>query len=207
MIRILSKLQNFAARAMQMSALHAVAILSFGVSSNDCLGQSIGKERKLARLEATYLFHLTKYVNWEKNQSNADFKIIVHGDDRFKFVETLKYVMNHSNTEKSFDILEFSNHRSEEALNEIEKGFQFLVLMKNSSMKAEQLSGLNKMGVIIVQGENLLGSSNAQIAFEHSQNRVRLLIDRKAIGENRNQLSSKLTELKSAVKVVNKNTN
>ena len=71
-------------------------------------------------------------------------------------------------------------------------------------MKPEQLNGLEESGVIVVQGESLLKTSKAQIAFEHSQNRVRLLIARKSIGQKRNQVSSKLADLKSAVRIVNK---
>ena len=72
---------------------------------------------------------------------------------------------------------------------EINKGFNFLIILQNSSMNAGQLSGMEKLGVVIVHGK-LFKSSNSQIAFEHAQNRVRLLIDRDSIGEKRNQISS-----------------
>ena len=52
-------------------------------------------------------------------------------------------------------------------------------------MKPEQLAGMEKLGVIIVHGQNFQKSSKSQIAFEHSQNRVRLLIDRNRLGKKK----------------------
>ena len=80
----------------------------------------------------------------------------------------------------------------------------FLVLLNNSSISGDQLSVLSGKGVLVVHGQKLLHSSPAQVAFEYNQNRVRILIDRKAIGDQKNRISSKLAELKSAVKVVDK---
>ena len=89
MLRKLSRFQNFAHRAMQRFALFVVPILSFEISPIHSLGQSVEQSRKLARLEATYISHLTKYVQWDRNPLNTDLKIIVHGNDKFKFEETL----------------------------------------------------------------------------------------------------------------------
>ena len=204
MLRKLSRFQNFAHRAMQRFALFVVSILSFGISPIHSLGQSVEQSRKLARLEATYISHLTKYVQWDRNPLNTDLKIIVHGNDKFKFEETLSYVMKISGDDKNLNILGFNNSRTDAALSEARKGFNFFILLRNSSIKPEQLSGMEKLGIVIVHGEELMKSSNAQIGFENSQNRVRLLIDRNAIGEKKNQFSSRLADLKSAVKVVNK---
>ena len=205
MLRIVSRFQNFAPRAMQRIALLGFAVLILGLVSETIFGQPIEQEKKLARLEATYLSHLSKYIQWDENSSKSNFKIIIHGDDRAKFVDTLEYVFKISNPELASGILEFSNNQTDAALLEINKGFNFLIILQNSSMKAEQLSGMEKLGVVVVNSEKLFKSSNAQIAFEHSQNRVRLLIDRYYIGEKRNQISAKLADLKSAVKVINKN--
>ncbi len=204
MLRKLSRFQNFAHRAMQRFALFVVSILSFGISPIHSLGQSVEQSRKLARLEATYISHLTKYVQWDRNPLNTDLKIIVHGNDKFKFEETLSYVMKISGDDKNLNILGFNNSSTDAALSEARKGFNFFILLRNSSIKPEQLSGMEKLGIVIVHGEELMKSSNAQIGFENSQNRVRLLIDRNAIGEKKNQFSSRLADLKSAVKVVNK---
>lgn len=204
MLRKLLRFQNFAPRAMQKIALVGFAVLGLGLVTERSFGQPIEQEKKLARLEATYLSHLSKYIQWDENSSNSDFKIIIHGDDRAKFKDTLEYVMKISNPELASDIIEFSNNQTDAALLEINKGFNFLIILQNSSMKAEQLSGMEKLGVVIVNSEKLFKSSNAQIAFDHSQNRVRLLIDRYYIGEKRNQISSKLADLRSAVKVINK---
>ena len=205
MLRKLLRFQNFAPRAMQKIALLGFAVLILGLVKEISFGQPIEQEKKLARLEATYLSHLSKYIQWDENSSKSNFKIIIHGDDRAKFVDTLEYVFKISNPELASGILEFSNNQTDAALLEINKGFNFLIILQNSSMKAEQLSGMEKLGVVVVNSEKLFKSSNAQIAFEHSQNRVRLLIDRYYIGEKRNQISAKLADLKSAVKVINKN--
>ena len=204
MLRIVSRFQNFAHRAMQRFALSVVAVLSFGISSNYAFGQSAEQSRKLARLEATYISHLTKYVQWNRGTASNELKVIVHGDDQFKFEETLGYVLEISSTSKRVNVLGYSNNQTDAALTEAKKGFNFLILLKNSTMKPEQLNGLEESGVIVVHGESLLKTSKAQIAFEHSQNRVRLLIARKSIGQKRNQVSSKLADLKSAVRIVNK---
>ena len=199
-----SRFQNFAHRAMQKIALLGFAVLSLGLVSELSFGQPIEQERKLARLEATYISHLSKYIHWDDNSSASSLKIIIHGDDRVKFKDTLEYVMKISSPELALEILEFSNNQTDRALLEINKGFNCLILLQNSSMNAEQLSGMEKLGVVIVHGKKLFKSSKSQIAFEHAQNRVRLLIDRDSIGEKRNQISSKLADLKSAVKVINK---
>ena len=207
MLRIVSRFQNFAHRAMQRFALSVVAVLSFGISSNYAFGQSAEQSRKLARLEATYISHLTKYVQWNRGTASNELKVIVHGDDHFKFQETLEYVMKITGGDKRARILDFADNQAEEALLEAKKGFNFLILLKGSSIKPQQLGGMEKLGVIVVNGQDFQKFSAAQIGFEHSQNRVRLLIDRNAIGENNNQISSRLADLKSAVKVVNKKSN
>ena len=207
MLRIVSRFQNFAHRAMQRFALSVVAVLSFGISSNYAFGQSAEQSRKLARLEATYISHLTKYIQWDRDSLDSDLKIIVHGNDQFKFEDTLEYVMKISGGDKKVRILDFADNQAGEALLEAKKGFNFLILLKGSSIKPQQLGGMEKLGVIVVNGQDFQKFSAAQIGFEHSQNRVRLLIDRNAIGENNNQISSRLADLKSAVKVVNKKNN
>ena len=205
MIRKFSRYQNFALRAVQKIALFGLAVLCLGMITEFSFGQSIEQEKKLARLEATYISHLANYIQWDENTSKSGLKIIIHGDDQVKFRDTLEYVMEISNPKFSSEILEFSNDQTLAALGEVNKGFSFLILLNNSSMKTENLYAVEKLGVIIVNGKKLFESSNAQIAFDHSQNRVRLLIDRNSIGEKRNQISSKLADLKSAVKVINKN--
>jgi len=204
MLRKLSRFQNFAHRAMQHFALLVVAILILGIGSSYTFGQSAEQSKKLARLEATYLTHLTNYVQWDRQDTQTKLKIIVHGDDRFKFSETLRFAMKISNPQTSVEILSFSNAQQQAALNEASKGFNFLVLLNNSSMSGVPLSELKDKGVIVVHGQKRLNSSPAQVAFEYNQNRVRMLIDRKAIGGQKNRISSKLAELKSAVRVVDK---
>ena len=204
MLRKLSKFQNFAHRAMQSIALLVVAILILGIGSNYTVGQSAEQSRKLARLEATYLTHLTKYVQWDRQDTETKLKIIVHGDDLYKFSETLQFAMKISNPQTTVEILSFSNAEHQVALNEASKGYNFFVLLNNSSISGEQLSVLSGKGVLVVHGHKLLKSSPAQVAFEYNQNRVRMLIARQAIGEKKNRISSKLAELKSAVKIVEK---
>jgi hypothetical protein len=102
------------------------------------------------------------------------------------------------------EILSFTNSQSQQALDEAAKGFNFFVSLNNSRMTGEQLSALKGKGVLVVHGQKLLKSSPAQVAFEYNQNRVRMLIERKAIGEKKNRISSKLAELKSAVKIIEK---
>ena len=204
MLRKLSKFQNFAHRAMQSIALLVVAILISGIGSSYTVGQSAEQSRKLARLEATYLTHLTKYVQWDRQDTETKLKIIVHGDDLYKFSETLQFAMKISNPQTTVEILSFSNAQQQVALNEASKGYNFFVLLNNSSISGEQLSVLSGKGVLVVHGHKLLKSSPAQVAFEYNQNRVRMLIARQAIGEKKNRISSKLAELKSAGKIVEK---
>ena len=204
MLRKFSRFQNFAHRAMQRFALLVVAILILGISGGYTIGQSAEQSRKLARLEATYLTHLSKYVQWDGKTAGAGLKIILHGDDRFKFNESLRFAMKISNPNERVEILSFTNSQSQQALDEAAKGFNFFVSLNNSGMTGEQLSALKGKGVLVVHGQKLLKSSPAQVAFEYNQNRVRMLIARKAIGEKKNRISSKLAELKSAVKVIQK---
>lgn len=204
MFRKFSRFQNFAQRAMQHFALLVGAVLILGIGSSYAFGQSAEQSRKLARLEATYLTHLTKYVQWDNQDAGTKLKIIVHGDDRFKFSDTLRFAMKISNPETTVEILSFSNAQQQVALDEASKGFNFLVLLNNSSISGVHLSGLKDKGVLVVHGQKRLNSLPAQVAFEYNQNRVRMLIDREAIGDQKNRISSKLAELKSAVKVVDK---
>ena len=204
MLRKFSRFQNFAHRAMQRFALLVVAILILGISGGYTIGQSAEQSRKLARLEATYLTHLTKYVQWDRQDTETKLKIILHGDDRFKFNESLRFAMKISNPNEKVEILSFTNSQSQQALDEAAKGFNFFVSLNNSGMTGEQLSALKGKGVLVVHGQKLLKSSPAQVAFEYNQNRVRMLIERKAIGEKKNRISSKLAELKSAVKIIEK---
>ena len=204
MLRKISRFQNFAQRAMQHFALLVVAVLIFGISSSFTSGQSAEQSRKLARLEATYLTHLTKYVQWDNKAPGAKLRIIVHGDDRFKFSETLRFAMKISNSQDNIEILTFTNAQNQQALQEASNGYHFFVSLRNSRMTGEQLSVLRGKGVLVVHGQKLLKSSPAQVAFEYNQNRVRMLIARKAIGEKKNRISSKLAELKSAVKIIEK---
>ena len=158
MLLKLSRFQNFAHRAMQKIALLGFAVLSLGLVSELSFGQPIEQERKLARLEATYISHLSKYIHWDDNSSGSSLKIIIHGDDRVKFKDTLEYVMKISSPELALEILEFSNNQTDRALLEINKGFNCLILLQNSSMNAEQLSGMEKLGVVIVHGKKLFKS-------------------------------------------------
>jgi hypothetical protein len=189
---------------MQSIALLVVAVLILGIGSSFTSGQSAEQSRKLARLEATYLTHLTKYVQWDKQDAATKLKIIVHGDDRFKFSETLRFAMKISNPQEYIEILTFTNAQNQQAFQEASKGYHFFVSLRNSRMTGEQLSGLRGKGVLVVHGQELLRSSPAQVAFEYNQNRVRMLIAKKAIGEKKNRISSKLAELKSAVKIIEK---
>lgn len=204
MLRKFSRFQNFAHRAMQRFALLVVAILILGISAGYTIGQSAEQSRKLARLEATYLTHLSKYVQWDRKAPGAGLKIILHGDDRFKFNESLRFAMKISNPNEKVEIFSFTNAQSQQALDEAAKGFNFFVSLNNSRMTGEQLSALKGKGVLVVHGQKLLKSSPAQVAFEYNQNRVCMLIARKAIGEKKNRISSKLAELKSAVKIIEK---
>jgi hypothetical protein len=189
---------------MQRFALLVVAILILGISAGYTIGQSAEQSRKLARLEATYLTHLSKYVQWDRKAPGAGLKIILHGDDRFKFNESLRFAMKISNPNEKVEIFSFTNAQSQQALDEAAKGFNFFVSLNNSGMTGEQLSALKEKGVLVVHGQKLLKSSPAQVAFEYNQNRVCMLIARKAIGEKKNRISSKLAELKSAVKIIEK---
>ena len=107
MLLKLSRFQNFAHRAMQKIALLGFAVLSLGLVSELSFGQPIEQERKLARLEATYISHLSKYIQWDDNSSGSSLKIIIHGDDRVKFKDTLEYVMKISSPELALEILSF----------------------------------------------------------------------------------------------------
>ena len=71
---------------MQHFALLVVAVLILGIGSSYTFGQSVEQSRKLARLEATYLTHLSKYVQWDSQDTETKLKIIVHGDDRLSSV-------------------------------------------------------------------------------------------------------------------------
>ena len=204
MLRKFSRFQNYALRAMQRFALFVVVVLILGISSNYTIGQSVEQQRKLARLEATYLTHLTKYVKWDNQDAGTRLKIIIHGDDRFNFSETLSFAIKISNPKETVEILSFTNAQSQQALNEANKGFNFFVSLNNSVITGKQLTELSGKGIFVVHGQGLLKSSPAQVAFEYNQNRVRLLIAKQAIGDKKNQISSKLAELKSAVKVVDK---
>ena len=84
---------------------------------------------------------------------------------------------------KKARILHFADTQAEEALVEAKKGFNYLILLKESSIMPQQLAGMEKLGIIVVHGQDFHKFSGAQIGFEHSQNRVRLLIDRNAIGK------------------------
>ena len=112
--------------------------------------------------------------------------------------------MKISNPQENIEILTFTNAQNQQALQEASNGYHFFVSLRNSRMTGEQLSVLRGKGVLVVHGQKLLKSSPAQVAFEYNQNRVRMLIARKAIGEKKNRISSKLAELKSAVKIIEK---
>jgi hypothetical protein len=169
--------------------------------------QTAEQNRKMARIEASYLTHLTKYIQWDNSSQKSRVKIIIHGDDPYKFCESLKYAIEVSSGGEriaDFEIMHFTNNQTDLALKNIKEGFQILVLTKKSFLTAEDLDKIESKGLVVVHGEQLFDNTNAPIAFQYSQNRVRLLIDRKLLNQGEIRVSSKLANLRNAVIFVDK---
>ena len=207
MLKDSSRFRMIAQRAVLRYALFSLVIFGAWGLSFSGYSQTAEQNRKMARIEASYLTHLTKYIQWDSSTKKNGVKIIIHGDDPYKFYESLKYAIEVSSGGEriaDFEIMHFTNDQTDLALKNIKEGFQILVLTKKSFLTAEDLDKIESKGLIVVHGEQLFDNTNAPIAFQYSQNRVRLLIDRKLLNQGGIRVSSKLANLRNAVIFVDK---
>ena len=120
-----SKFRKIALRAVSRYALFLLVI--FGVWGIRFSGycQTAEQNRKMARIEASYLTHLTKYIQWDSSSQKSRVKIIIHGDDPYKFYESLKYAIDISlggERIADFEIMHFTNDQTDLALKNIKEG-------------------------------------------------------------------------------------
>ena len=112
---------NRIARVSTLLILLGVISLNIGFFDVSAQSKPTEEDRRNARVQATYITRLVKFIRWEGNSTNQDesFKIVVLGNENLGFVRSLTFLVEQSNLSAEghpVEVFHFSNDKMKDAL-------------------------------------------------------------------------------------------
>ena len=198
-------------RARRSFVLLTGFALLLGLGTNGLHAQSpkaSEKERRTARVQATYLTHLVNFTRWEKRhlpQENEAPKIIVVGNESRGFVDSLQFLIRQNALKIEGQLVEFhhfDDSKKDEARETIKKGCQLVYVLPNSSFTPGEINELSESAVVFGEGREFVLEKGGDVSFVTARNRVKLVVSEKYFRRTSPKLSSKLVNLKSVVEII-----
>lgn len=162
-------------------------------------------ERREARVQVTYLTHLLNYTRWNKDHlpvAGQSPKILVIGAERNGFIASLQYLLSQSDTKIGGISVKTSHVENGNALAELKKGAQVIVLMPDANLKLETIRKHSPSAVVFAFDRELVSQKGVDVSFVSSRNRVRLVLNENYFRRTSPKLSAKIANLKSVIEII-----
>lgn len=194
-------------RASVKLCLLVIMCLSSGSFSLFAKDKVSDEDRRSARLQATYITRLVTFISWDANSSNVQgaFKIVVLGDDKRGFVQSLEFLIKQGNIKsegRSVEVQHYPNAKSLEALEFIRSGVHFIYFTKGSVLTVNDVIPVRRGAMFLSEGRNFVSKNQGCIAFESVRNRLKLVVNETCFRRKFAKVNPVLTSLKSVVEVV-----
>lgn len=195
-------------RALVLAVL--VLGLFSGIEEVLAAKRNMDEERRNARLQATYITRLVKFIRWDDSSGEfkEPFNIVVLGNDDVGFVQSLKFLVDEGDVtvdDRPVVVKHFTNSQSKEALEFVEKGVEFIYFITNSSLNVSNIMPIRKGAMFIAEGRGFVENESGCIAFVKTRNRMKLVFNETCFKRKFAKVSPVLTSLKSVVEVVKPN--
>ena len=182
--------------------------VNFAVLQVDAAVSAAEEGRRNARVQASYITRLVKFIHWEENstEEQKNFNIVVVGDENTGLVSSLSFLVeqiNLSSDTQFIEVFHYPNSKSEEAINFISQGVNFVYFTKNSILRVVDVTPYRKGALLISQGREFVELERGCIAFEKTKNRIKLVINEKCFKRKFANVNPALISMKSVVEVVN----
>ena len=190
-----------------MFSLFCIIYLNTALSSLNAGDKDIEEDRRNARVQATYVTRLVGFIRWESNETQEEkaFKIIVLGDEKNGFVESLRFLVKQnelSSNSRQIEVFHFPNSKSRDALNKIKEGAQFVYFTNDCELRIQDISPIRVTALLISEGREFVSEQNGCIAFEKTRNRIKMIVNETCFRRRFLKLSPVLSSLRSVVEVV-----
>jgi hypothetical protein len=198
---------NIIARALLLA-------LVFGLFSGDrevfAAKRNMDEERRNARLQATYITRLVKFIRWDDSseESKEPFNIVVLGNEDVGFVQSLRFLVNEGDVsvgDRPVVVKHYVNSQSKEALEFVEKGVEFIYFTTKSSLNVSDIMPIRNGAMFIAEGRGFVENESGCIGFVKTRNRMKLVFNETCFKRKFAKVSPVLTSLKSVVEVVKPN--
>ena len=165
------------------------------------------EDRRNARVQASYITRLVKCIRWEENSTERqkNFKIVVVGEETAGLVNSLSFLVeqtNLSNETHFIEVFHFPNSKSEEAIDFITAGTNFVYFTQDSILTVKDVTPYKKGALLLSQGREFIELDRGCIAFEKKKNRIKLIMNVRCYNRKISRVNPVLTSLKSVVEVV-----
>ena len=181
-----------------------------GINEVFAAKRNIEEERRHARLRATYITRLVKFIRWDENSTHSSkpFNIIVLGNEDVGFVQSLEFLVKYGNLSvngRSVIVSHFTNSQSKKAIQTIKNGVEFIYFTKNSILNASDIMPFRNGAMFLAEGRSFVENESGCIGFEESRNRIKLIFNETCFKRKFAKVNPVLTSLKSVVEVVKPN--
>ncbi len=201
---------NRIARVSTLLILLGVISLNIGFFDVSAKNKVSEQDRRNARVQATYITRLVKFIRWDENSSKEDesFKIVILGNENLGFVNSLDFLVEQSNLSvegHAVEVVHFPNSKFEEALKFISNGVHFIYFTNDCKYSLNDVLPVRNGALFIAEGRDFVVSKKGCIAFERSRNRIKLVVSETCFRRKFAKVNPVLTSLKSVVEVVKPN--
>ena len=172
--------------------------------------KSLAEDRRNARVQATYIARLVKFIRWEENSTveQESFKIVVLGNENLGLVKSLNFLVEQSNLSADghpVKVFHFPNRKFDNGLKFINRGVHFIYFTQDCKYTLDDVLPFRKGALFLSEGRDFVVHNNGCIAFEKTRNRVKLVVNDTCFKRKFAKVNPVLTSLKSVVEVVRPN--
>ena len=194
------------------SLLILLTFICLNTVSSHVLAQnkSSAEDRRNARVQATYIARLVKFIRWEENSTaeQESFKIVVLGNENLGLVKSLNFLVEQSNLSADghpVKVFHFPNRKFDNGLKFINRGVHFIYFTQDCKYTLDDVLPFRKGALFLSEGRDFVVHNNGCIAFEKTRNRVKLVVNDTCFKRKFAKVNPVLTSLKSVVEVVRPN--
>ena len=201
---------NRIARVSTLLILLGVISANIGFFDVSAQNKSTEEDRRNARVQATYITRLVKFIRWEGNSTNEEesFKIVVLGNENIGFVKSLSFLVEQSSLKADghpVEVFHFTNAQKKDALEFINRGVHFIYFTPDCRYTMADIFPFRKGALYISEGRDFVVMDKGCIAFERTRNRLKLVVNETCFRRKFAKVNPVLTSLRSVVEVVNVN--
>ena len=193
-----------------MLILLGVISANIGFFDVSAQNKSTEEDRRNARVQATYITRLVKFIHWEENSTNQDesFQIVVLGNENLGFVRSLNFLVEQSNLSAEghpVEVFHFTNDKMKDALDFINTGVHFIYFTQDCKYTMDDVLPFRKGALYISEGRDFVVVDKGCIAFERTRNRLKLVVNETCFRRKFAKVNPVLSSLKSVVEVISPN--